>query len=541
MNLLPKTKKLFKVYLWRRNNWLVSPRTRVVHIEFTSRCNLRCVYCAASQPTYKGIDLDVKTIDSAIEALKKREIKVLSVNGHGETTLYKNWHLYCNKMLDAGIQLHIISNFAKEFSQDEIQTLSRFKSIEISCDTNDPELLKKLRRGIDLQTLGLNLSRLQGIALNEKRPLPSISFSCVVSDLNIFNLPDYVAFGKALGVTHFNFCNLTKYPDLKNTLNVNHITEMPVELLPKVKATLDKTFAFLQNSHIEYHFQQGLLDSLNQKIDDLNSRPMGKGLKPGNNKLGPLRYSSSRDGLQTRYCLDPWNFILLQSNKDVSPCCGGHPPIHSLGKNQSLSDSFNSTQIKDLRRQLLTGDLPPYCLNCPVKGWTSIGNLRRKVWNYLNPGIHRLLPFKMMKIEPEVLMPFEVRCNEGWYALETDMNIPNTDWQSWKWTAKNALCMLKNPKKKALLIIRGGVNKSALPDQKVFIKLNGILLDEFIPSTSKFFKEYTISPEMMGDDKMFPLTIEVDKAFVPSIVIPDSNDNRELGVQIYYLFFGENI
>ena len=156
MNLLPKTKKLFKVYLWRRNNWLVSPRTRVVHIEFTSRCNLRCVYCAASQPTYKGIDLDVKTIDSAIEALKKREIKVLSVNGHGETTLYKNWHLYCNKMLDAGIQLHIISNFAKEFSQDEIQTLSRFKSIEISCDTNDPELLKKLRRGIDLQTLGLN-------------------------------------------------------------------------------------------------------------------------------------------------------------------------------------------------------------------------------------------------------------------------------------------------------------------------------------------------------------------------------------------------
>lgn len=540
MDLLRKIKNLFKMHQEPGKKWLISPRTRVVHIEFTSRCNLSCIFCASSQSGYKGMDIDVETIKNTIQVLKKRKVKIVSVNGHGETTIYKNWHLYCNEILDMGIPVHIISNFAKEFSKEELQTLSRFKTIEISCDTNDPELLKKLRRGIDLKILCINISRLKETALNEKRRLPSISFSCVVSDLNVFHLPDYVVFGKALGVTHFNFCNLTKYPDLNNTLNANHITEMPVELLPKVKATLDKTFEFLQNSHIEYHFQQGLLDSLNQKIEELNSLPLDKGLNPGINKLGPHWYSSARKGLQTRYCLDPWDFILLQSNKDVLPCCV-HPPIHSLGKHQSLSDSFNSTQIKDLRRRLLTGNLSPYCLNCPVKGWTSIRNLRKKVWNYLNPGIYRLLPFRMMTIEPEVFIPFEVRYNEGWYSLETDTNIPNLNWQSWRWTSKNAVCMLKNPQKKALLIIQGGVNKSVLPDQKVFIKLNGIILDEFIPGNSKFFKEYTIELEMMGDDKMFLLTIEVDKIFVPSLVIPGANDNRELGVQIHHLFFGENI
>ncbi len=399
------------------------------------------------------------------------------------------------------------------------------------------------------------------MALKKETQLPLFSFSCVVSDLNIFNLPDYVAFGKALGVTHFNFCNLTKYPDLNDTLNPNHITEMPVELLPEVEATLNKTFEFLKRSHIEYHFQQGLLDSLNQKIREISSSPVSNKRKPAdknteeenipvvknteemdkdNNKLDHHKYSSAREGLQTRYCLDPWQFILLQANKDVQPCCW-HQPIHSLGKNQSLSDAFNNTQIKDLRRRLLTGDLSTYCMNCPVKGWTTIGNLKRKVWNYLNPGINKLLPFKIPEIESGVFMPFEVSYDEGWYPLETDLGIPDRDWQTWRWMGKKALCMLNNPKRDALLIIRGSVDKSVLPDQKVFIKLKDTLLDEFIPGTAKFFKEFIIRPGMMGEDNTLPLIIETDKVFVPSILAPKTNDNRELGLQIYHLFFGETI
>ena len=132
---------------------LESPWTKIAHIEFTSRCNLRCVFCYASQPGYKGIDLDVETIEDTIESLKTRNVKVVTVSGHGETTLYKNWHCYCSNMLDAGMTLHIISNFAKELSHEELKTLLRFKSIEISCDTSNPVLFKELRRGADLKTI----------------------------------------------------------------------------------------------------------------------------------------------------------------------------------------------------------------------------------------------------------------------------------------------------------------------------------------------------------------------------------------------------
>ena len=114
---------------------LKSGDTDVAHIEFTSRCNLRCVFCAASQPHYEGVDLSRDMLELVVEDLKRRKIKLVCVSGHGETTIYKDWHLYCNELIESGRLLHIISNFAKPLSSDELETLSRFHSVEISCDT----------------------------------------------------------------------------------------------------------------------------------------------------------------------------------------------------------------------------------------------------------------------------------------------------------------------------------------------------------------------------------------------------------------------
>src|SRR5213079_2481089 len=49
-----------------RLDLLASDRTQVAHLEFTSRCNLRCVYCAVSQPTYSGRDLEHEQLESII-------------------------------------------------------------------------------------------------------------------------------------------------------------------------------------------------------------------------------------------------------------------------------------------------------------------------------------------------------------------------------------------------------------------------------------------------------------------------------------------
>ena len=569
MNLIEGIKKFFRLSQVHGSNLLESPRTKIAHIEFTSRCNLRCVFCYASQPGYKGVDIDADTIEKTIQSLQSRNVDTVTVSGHGETTVYKDWHRYCNQMLDAGMLLHIISNFAKELSPEELETLSRFKSIEVSCDTDDPELFKKMRRGADLKMICLNILRLRARAIKENRRGPTIFFSCVVSDQNIFRLMDYVSFGKAVGVTHFNFCNLTKYPDLTDTLNPKHITEIPVELLHQAEKSLTETFEFLQRSNIEYHFQQGLLDSLKQQIqtssikettppvDESNSNLVKENsddhtgeddsreeprevevVDSAGDRAEPHRYSAAPQASQTRDCLDPWQFIMIQANKNVLPCCW-HQPVYSLGKGQSLADVFNNTRFKELRKSLLTGNLSAECMNCPSRGWTSVQNLQKKVWRYLNPGINKFLFPKIPGIKTGTLKDFPVVYEQGWYEPETDPTIKDPEWQNWRWTSKKAACRLENPKREALLILRGSVDKAIHETQTVWVKLNDTILDEFIPGTAKFFKEYVITPGIMGENSTVKLIIETDKIFVPSEQNPGNNDTRELGVQVYHLFFGE--
>lgn len=483
--------------------------------------------------------MDEDSLAAIMDALPARKPRIVSISGHGETTIYKNWHLHCRRMLDMGLPLHLISNFCKTLSSDELETLTCFKSIEISCDTNDHQLFSQLRRGGDLKSLLSNVNRLRGMAAKMNRTIPSLSFSCVVSDRNVLHLMEYVRFGHSVGVGHFNFCNLTRYPGIDGALNPGHVTRMPPELLKKADETLTRVFDFLRRLEIPFFVQQGLQDSIREKLSNLEAGPQApESLRP--EPPGPVRYSSARPGNMTRDCLDPWNFILIGSRGDVLPCCW-HPPVYTLGLNQPCEDLFNCTPVKQLRWGLLTGKLSPACIDCPSRGWTSAEDLRAKVWRYLNPGVHKLLLRfrKIPALAPLEMHPLKKEYLRGWYDLETSADIPDTSIRQWRWTAKRAECRLSNPKKNALLMIRGAVNKHLLKHQKIRIKINGALLDEFEPGTSSFFKEYRLSPDLMGDNEAVSLFIETDRTFTPSLLDPGIDDARQLGVQVYDMFFGE--
>jgi hypothetical protein len=148
---------------------------------------------------------------------------------------------------------------------------------------------------------------------------------------------------------------------------------------------------------------------------------------------------------------------------------------------------------------------------------------------------------KKINIQPASINAPEIVYDEGWNGFETDVNAKDPFNRSWRWTMAKSVCIIENPKKECTLIIKGGVNKTILPDQKVIFKINDSLLDEFIPSESLFSREYTISPEQMGVGDEFSLKIETDKVFVPAKVISGNNDSRELGMQIFFIYFREKL
>ena len=141
---------------------------------------------------------------------------------------------------------------------------------------------------------------------------------------------------------------------------------------------------------------------------------------------------------------------------------------------------------------------------------------------------------KKLNVLPPPLDTPEKIFENGWYDLEIN---PDAFLGQWRWTAKEARCIIDNPKRDALLVIKGGVNLDALEDQKVIIKINDRILDEFTPMESYFEKSYNIKKEMVGEGEQFFLTIATDKVFVPADMLPNSKDKRELGLQISFVYF----
>lgn len=139
-----------------------------------------------------------------------------------------------------------------------------------------------------------------------------------------------------------------------------------------------------------------------------------------------------------------------------------------------------------------------------------------------------------IKVTPPPIGTPEIIYESGWYDQETDQNNPLSQW---RWTSREAKCVIDNPRRDARLIIRGASNITDVKDQKIIFKINGQPFDEFMPNESLFEKSYQIQKEMLGDKDEFILSIAVNPPFIPSKLHPESKDDRELGLQISFIYF----
>jgi MoaA/NifB/PqqE/SkfB family radical SAM enzyme len=349
-------------------------------VEFTSRCNLRCVYCHKSQPdSGNGIDLPDEVLEKIVAYAVSNPASHVCVNGNGETTLRKNWDDYCDRILEKNPNLGIITNLSKEFTDKELSTLCRFKSIEVSCDTADPELFRKLRRGAELERLLNNMELIKSAAIRENHQPPLFSWSCVLNDRNVFNLDDYVLLALQHGVQSFSLCNLIKHPEVTGVLSVKHITELSDEKFNEAAQIVLETVRILMKNKIKFHGIHGLMQTILRKYEAIGSSTAALTVPAQKNDCpAPLQPAG-----HTRDCVEPWANMFIQSNASVSPCCvmEGNP---SLTGNSGIEELFNSEFYVRLREGLLTGNLCPACRTCPGAEWTSIDNYKNKIRELLS-------------------------------------------------------------------------------------------------------------------------------------------------------------
>jgi molybdenum cofactor biosynthesis enzyme MoaA len=172
-------------------------------IAFTNRCNLSCIYCIQSTQAktnpYFTMDFPVEFAASTLDFFAAQGIDQVRSCVEGEATIYRHWYdvfsVFQKKY--PHIALRMTTNLSRCYAEKEINLLAHYKTLDISCDTLDPKLFARLRRGGNLKRLLDNIAYVRAKAgeLGIKGPL--ISLHAVVCDLTWPSLEELVDYAFA--------------------------------------------------------------------------------------------------------------------------------------------------------------------------------------------------------------------------------------------------------------------------------------------------------------------------------------------------------
>ena len=167
------------------------------YFELTTKCNFKCAYCLHSTPAFRD---RISTIsenvffDTVEYMVKDLHLERISTTGIGEFTTMPNWQHIIDELTERYpmVELSMFSNFGRRLSDEELQTLLKVKQLNVSLDTVDAELFRRLRSG-NIDVVIDNLRRLRQCAA-QVGTNTTVSIASVVCDKNIFCLDQLVDF-----------------------------------------------------------------------------------------------------------------------------------------------------------------------------------------------------------------------------------------------------------------------------------------------------------------------------------------------------------
>jgi len=222
-------------------------RLSEIRIDINEKCNLRCDYCAVSSDTYNGVEMQQPIFDAVFDLLRKEKGAHVYLNGHGETTYHPNWLAWGKQIIDISVRPIITTNLAKPFSDDEIKLLAQFKTIQVSLDSHDPEMMKNIRKAVKVDHVFATIDRIREAAVASYLPhVPKITMSVGVYDPSIWTLEDFVKRLIKINIAGITFWNLVEIPHQRLVSPLRQLDESrkrrASEILFKVRSQLDRNF-----------------------------------------------------------------------------------------------------------------------------------------------------------------------------------------------------------------------------------------------------------------------------------------------------------
>jgi MoaA/NifB/PqqE/SkfB family radical SAM enzyme len=339
-----------------------------VRVDLTTRCNLRCTYCAVSQIGYVGEDMTPEVRAAIREQVLdiSDDRTLIVVNGHGETTFLPDWVQFVGPLLAARRRVTMLSNLSKVLDEAELAAFARLAVVSVSIDSFDPELLRGVRRSVTPDRIQQNIARIRQTAAAAGLPGPEFHISSGLYDKNALGLVAFADEAIRLGVKSVVFWNLVKYPDVEGGINVQPLDALaPAELHPRLEV-IDRAAARLRANGVLVAFTGDFVNVLRRR-----ERARAAVTVPVDTNVRELPAG------MTRNCLDPWNNVEFRTDGSVALCCI-RPPIGSMAT-ESLQQVLNGPAIRGVRKGLLEGRPDELCRKCHVRPPTVPSVLQERV------------------------------------------------------------------------------------------------------------------------------------------------------------------
>jgi MoaA/NifB/PqqE/SkfB family radical SAM enzyme len=334
-------------------------RPQSIAVDVTGKCNLRCSYCHKSDAVYEALpasnaDLADDVIDKIYAYCKHDGVRQVTLSGGGETTFLSGWHRRIAQFLDdPEIDAHIVSNFARLFSDDDLNALVNFKAIQISFDSADLEVVRKLRSKADLRTITFNIIRLRQRGTELGRT-PMLVVNCTLWRDNIGGIEALARFCRELGVDQLllteGFISTKHNYTVPDTLGTATDADV-VRLAQQIVAAEDALFDSQTTLRLQDHLQLRLGDLVAQ-------------VRHGETPESAAASFHRRRGLSA--CRQPWQSPIVLADGKVLACCvaGNTAPIGDLAGTLTMGEILDSDAARAVRASILNGKPTLPCDNC---------------------------------------------------------------------------------------------------------------------------------------------------------------------------------
>jgi radical SAM protein with 4Fe4S-binding SPASM domain len=320
-------------------------RPRVVEIQLSNFCNMSCTMC------YDGENPPTKMLpEPVVEALAAELFPTASVFVPFATSepLILTWDLTRRLAEHYGVELEITTNvqFLDEKKLAEVEPI--VGAIEFSIDSHIREVFDSIRLRARSDKVFRNLP-IAARYLRERGV--DVSANIVFMTVNAPHVHDTVAFLADAGVPSMHIQKLfyTK-PDSHLNDPVVHFSK---DWIARMKARVRKV---AEEKKVKVAFDFDGYEVVNHQPKDAWFRPR----KSHETVLEDLRRT------YPGYCPQSVYRLKVDNDGNAYPCCVGVGERLKLGnvKEQPFEEIWNGPTNQDLRRGMLTGDVPDLCLKC---------------------------------------------------------------------------------------------------------------------------------------------------------------------------------